>query len=147
MCKKLLALFLSVIMLCSLSMVTSAETLANRGIEKPEFEEQEIQPMYDYTSNCSVTLSITNGTATCLTKLQGYSGTTTKIEITMTLQKKTLLWWSKVESWTTTVSGYYAALSKTASVGSGKYRVKAEFKVYSGSNSETITEYSVEKSV
>ena len=147
MCKKLLALFLSVIMLCSLSMVTSAETLANGGIEKPEFEEQEIQPFYNYTNDHSTSLSISSGKATCFSELLGNSSKATKIEITMTLQKKTLLWWSKVESWTTTVSGYYAALSKTASVGSGKYRVKAKFKVYGGSNSETITEYSVEKSV
>ena len=48
-------------------------------------------------------------------------------------------------TWTTTVSDYYASLSKTASVGSGTYRVKAECVVYSGSANETITQYSSER--
>ena len=93
----------------------------------------------------NINLTNSSGNAKCTTTVNGYAGTATKIKITMTLQKKTLFWWSKDTSWTTTVSDYYASLSKTASVGSGTYRVKAECVVYSGSASETITQYSSER--
>ena len=103
-------------------------------------------PCFEYTNTTATTLSIsTSGTATCSAKLNGYNGTTTKIVIKMTLQKKTLLWWSEVDSWSTTINNWYGSLTKTASVGSGTYRVKVEFTVYSGSNSEEITTYSQEK--
>ena len=102
------------------------------------------QPYYNYTSDVNVNLTNSSGNAKCTTTVNGYAGTATKIKITMTLQKKTLFWWSKDTSWTTTVSDYYASLSKTASVGSGTYRVKAECVVYSGSARETITHYSSE---
>ena len=90
-------------------------------------------------------LSITNGTASCSATLTGINGTTTKVVIKMTLQKKTLLWWSEAESWTATYNTYYGTLSKTATVKSGTYRVKAVYTVYSGSNSESITDYSDQK--
>ena len=92
-----------------------------------------------------VGLSISSsGTATCSADAEGYYGTTTKVHIKMTLQKYTILWWSKVETWEGTFNQAYGALCETAQVGSGTYRVKAEFTVYSGSNSEEITSYSQE---
>ena len=105
--------------------------------------EETVQPLYDYTSSTTVNLSISDGTAKCSSRLIGYS-TTTKIKITMTLQKKTLLWWSEVDSWTATYSDTVASLYKTCSVESGKYRVKTVFVAYCGSDSETITTYSPE---
>ena len=65
----------------------------------------------------------------------------------MTLQKYTVLWWSKVESWEATFNDVTGYISETAQVGSGRYRVKVEITVYSGSDSEEITEYSQEKKV
>lgn len=147
MTKKLISLILSISMLFSYCIQANAETLPQGEVEKTLSSQEEIRPFYNYTNDYLVSLNISNGNASCFSELWGINGRTTKIEITMTLQKKTLLWWSKVESWTTTVNGYYAALSKTKSVDSGTYRVKAEFKVYSGSDSETIKEYSTEKSV
>lgn len=104
------------------------------------------QPMYEYTYSVLPSLSISGEKAACTTVVSGYSGTTTKIQIKMTLQKRFLFWWNEEESWSSTTNGYSATLYKTAAVDSGTYRVKAEITVYSGSKSETITQYSAEKS-
>lgn len=143
MSKRLVSVLLIVVMLFSLSSFASAEGAPI--IDKPEFENgNTVQPLYDYTDLCITNLKIVNGKASCTADLEGYNGTTTKIEITMTLQKKTLLWWSAKETWTATYNTFYGTLTKSISVDSGTYRVKAVYKVYSGSNSESITSYSSE---
>ena len=146
MSKKLIALILCVVLLCCLSTVAYAENPV--AIEPNVLMQSDsgIMPCFEYTNTTATSLSISSsGTATCSTSLNGYTGVTTKIVINMTLQKKTLLWWSEVDSWSKTINDSFGSLTKTASVGSGKYRVKVEFTVYSGSNSEEITTYSQEK--
>lgn len=145
MCKKVLSVILSAIICCSVGLSTQAVSVINLDDIQISNSDNIAQPYYIYTSSVNVTLSNSSGNAKCTTTVNGYVDTATKIKITMTLQKKTLFWWSKDTSWTTTVSDYYASLSKTASVGSGTYRVKAECVVYSGSASETITQYSSER--
>ncbi|MBO5020414.1 MAG: hypothetical protein J6D52_07100 [Clostridia bacterium] len=145
MLKKIFTVFMSVIfMCCSMNLLANAESYAalEDYIIDSSINGNEIQPYYSYTSSIKATLSDLNGKAVCTGNVTGYNGTTTKIKITMTLQKKTLLWWSEVEEWTTTVSSYKTTLEKTATVDSGKHRVKVEAIVYSGSDSETITVYS-----
>lgn len=133
MSKRLVSVLLIVVMLLSFSSFASAE--ATSIISKVEFEDSStIQPLYDYTNQCLTNLTNVNGKASCVADVTGYSGTTTKIEITMTLQKKTLLWWSTTETWTATYNTFYGTLTKSISVDSGTYRVKAVYKVYSGSN-------------
>lgn len=146
MSKKIAALILSVVFIFSAAMVAGAEG-ASAPVSPASSSEGEpgIQPLFEYTNITAVSLSISNGTATCSARLNGYSGITTKIEIKMTLQKKFLLWWNTEESWSTTINDFYGALTKTASVDSGTYRVKVDFTVYSGSKSEEITTYSQEK--
>lgn len=109
--------------------------------------ENEIMPLMDYTSYYTTSIVLENGEATCAADLTGYPDLCTRIEITMTLQKKTLFWWSKVETWSTAVDDYTAMMCETASVGSGTYRVKAEFVVYSGTATEELTGYSQEDSI
>ena len=133
MTKRITSLVLAILLLFTGSVAVSAAT-----------GEETVQPLYDYTSSTSVNLSVSNDTAYCTAQLIGYASTT-KIVITMTLQKKTLLWWSEVDSWTTTYNDNVAMMSKSCSVGSGKYRVKSKFVVYCGSDSETITSYSLER--
>ena len=137
---------LSIALIFCFSIVASAESVvtAPKTLEQTE---SDIMPRFEYTNTTKTSLSISNGVATSTTTLTGYSGTTTKIVIKMMLQKKTLLWWSTQETWTTTINNFQGGLSKTASVGSGTYRVKVEFTVYSGSNSEEITTYSQEREV
>lgn len=127
MFKKISALVMCVVMLCGTGLIASAETTDNQ-----------VQPRYSYTSEISATLANSGGKAVCMADVHGYNGTTTKIVVTMTLQKKTLLWWSKVQEWTTTANTYYAVLTKTATVDSGTHRVKVEAKVYAGSNYENV---------
>ena len=127
MFKKLLALLMCLVLMCGTGLIASAETTENQ-----------VQPRYSYTNTIGATLTNSGGKALCAGDVNGYDGTTTKIVVKMTLQKKTLFWWSKVEEWTTTSNTYYATLVKTATVGSGTHRVKVEATVYSGSNSETV---------
>ena len=137
MCKKVLSIILTLALCCGIGLSAEAVAVSNLSATDSFESGNTAQPYYNYTSDVNVTLTNSIGNAN--------STTATKIKITMTLQKKTLFWWSKDTSWTTTVSDYYASLSKTASVGSGTYRVKAECVVYSGSASETITQYSSER--
>jgi len=134
--KTALCLLMSLLLLLPLNIMASAATTA---------EENQVQPRWSYTNMTYAGLSIApDGKAISAADAEGYYGTTTKIHIKMTLQKYTLLWWSKVETWEGTFNTYYAAMNETTYVGSGTYRVKAEFTVYSGSNSEEITMYSQE---
>ncbi len=129
-----ICLLMSLLLLFPLQVMASAATTENQ-----------VQPRWSYTNLTYVTVKITSdGTATCLADIEGYDGITTKIYIKMTLQKYTFLWWSKVETWETTINDFYGFLSRQTQVGSGTYRVKAEYTVYSGSNSEQITSYSQE---
>lgn len=68
-------------MLC-LSLTAFAET----ELQTPS--DDDISVCYLYTDKISGTLSISNKAATCKSTVRGISGTTTKIVITQTLQKK-----------------------------------------------------------
>lgn len=128
MFKKILALIMCVVLMCGMTMAVSAESA-----------ESQVQPRYTYTSTITATLRNSNGKALCLGDVEGYSDTTTKIVLTVTLQKRTLLlFWTTEKEWTTTVNDFYATISKTVAVDSGTYRVKVEAKVYSGSNYENV---------
>ena len=137
MFKKILSVVLVVVLCLSLGLTANAQDFST--------SDSQIQPRYSYTSSISTTLMNASGTAKCSTSVVGYSGITTKIKITMTLQKKTLLWWSEVETWTVTANDYVASIAKSVSVNGGKHRVKADIVVYGGSASESITKYSSEK--
>ena len=98
---------------------------------------------YLYTRKCSSELSITSLNASCTSYLSGYYGTTTKIDVTQTLQVRDGNQWRKSSAWSATYYNYYCTFTNSRTVYSGnQYRVKSEFKVYSGSNYETITVYS-----
>lgn len=146
MLKRIISLLLSIVLLCSVSTVAYAQNPDAIQENNIALQAADVTPCFEYTNSTVTSLSIsTSGKATCSTSITGYSGVTTKIVIKMTLQKKTLLWWSAQETWTTTINNFVGSLVKSATVDSGKYRVKVEYTVYSGSNSEEITTYSQEK--
>lgn len=123
-------------MLC-LSLTAFAET----ELQTPS--DDDISVCYLYTDKISGTLSISNKTVTCKSTVRGISGTTTKIVITQTLQKKNGSSWNKYSSWVKTFNSWYAIYSNPKeSLSSGTYRVKTVAKVYKGSAYETITVYS-----
>lgn len=136
MSKKFLELVLCLIIILSSSICVYATDL-NEDINS------DIELMYEYTQSANTFLNISSSIATCKFTFLGYSQVT-KVVITMTLQQKTLFWWSTEETWTTTVYKEYASFTKTTSVDSGTYRVKTVFTVYSGTDYETITDYSAE---
>ena len=137
--KKTIAWMLCTVLICALVPAASA---APRALP----EEEIVQPMYNYVSNYSTTLSISGGTATCKASITGYTGTTTKVAIEMTLQKKSGLFsWDDVETWKSSINTYTLTSTKTKSVGSGTYRVKVKFTAYSGTASESFTKNSSTK--
>lgn len=110
---------------------------------------QEVSICNLYTSSCSSTLTVSGTTAKYISQATGYRNETTKIVITQTLQKKTSTGsWNKVSSWSETDTGYkgYATNSKSG-LSKGTYRLKTVFKVYAGSNYETLTKYSSNKTI
>lgn len=108
-----------------------------------------IAPCTLYTDSASSTLTISETTATCSSTAKGYANVTTKIVIKQTLQKKSSSGiWCKVASWSETDTGYKGSATNTKSgLSSGTYRLKTIFTVYAGSDYETITKYSSEKTV
>lgn len=134
----LMSLVMSIVILFSISVCGGAVSA----------EETAVQPRFSYTAYTATGLEITTtGTAYCTADAEGYYGTTTKVHIKMTLQKYTVLWWSNQQTWEGTFNDYYGVLAKTTTVGSGRYRVKAVYTVYSGSASEEITSTSQEKKI
>ena len=120
--------------------------LSLTAFAEPELQtpsDDDISVCYLYTDKISGTLSITNKAATCKSTVRGISGTTTKIVITQTLQKKNESSWTKYGSWTKTFNSWYAIYSNSKeSLSSGTYRVKTTADVYSGSKYETVTAFS-----
>ncbi len=127
MSKRILTLVLCIIMMFSSGVVAQAsvEELNNRSVT--------------YYTN----LYISNGTANCFS-MMNVSDSVTKVVVTMTLQSKTLWWWSTEETWTSTQYSNSISLSKSTSVTSDTYRIKTDFEIYTGTTVETITLYSSE---
>ena len=135
--KKVISTIISVVIMLCLSLTAFAEP----ELQTPS--DDDISVCYLYTDKISGTLSISNKAATCKSTVRGISGTTAKIVITLTLQKKNGSSWNKYSSWTKTFNSWYAIYSNSKeSLSSGTYRVKTVAKVYNGSAYETITIYS-----
>lgn len=134
---------ISVILAAALSLSFSVEFRASGAYIPPD----SIQ--YQYFYSCSSKLSISGTTATCNSSVNGIPGTTTKIEIVQTLQKRTSSnSWSNVASWSGTYNSVNASMTKYKyNLTSGTYRIKSEFAVYSGSSHESTTKYSAEKTI
>ena len=89
-------------------------------------------------------LSINGEVASISVSIRPNSGY--EYDLTITLQKKGLIFWGDEESWT--VSGSSAkTVSKTASVSSGTYRVLVEGTVYDANGNEVDTVSETSESV
>ena len=99
-----------------------------------------------YTNNTTTLISIVNGQAICVGTLAGYQGITTKVEITLTLQRKL----ASSSTWTDyynhpkqTFNDWRGTASCTRDIVKGyQYRTKAVYTAWSGTKYETFTEYS-----
>lgn len=152
--KKVLGLVMVICLSVSCGVIVNAQALESL---EPNEEVCELElvgggnmvvtPNWAYTNDTLTALSISgSGVATGTAKITGYSGTTTKITITMYLEKKGFLglFWSETASWTQTFNDYKGALSKSYNVSGGTYRIRAVYIAYKGTASETITAYSSE---
>lgn len=95
-----------------------------------------VTPYFAYINQANCTLSITNGVAT----VNGYISKTTsstKLELTVTLQKYLNGNWTSVQSWSTTSTSAIASISKTYTVSRGTYRAVACYSAIGQSGTET----------
>ena len=117
-----------------------SENLITQNFENQELTISEIRALYIRSTNTS--LSVTSGNASAYSSIIGYSGITTSVKITMSLEKRVLWWWSVQDTWIQTFYSYSGYLQRNAPVSGGTYRVRTVFVAYSGSNSEETVEYS-----
>lgn len=68
MFKKVLSICLSFVMMFSFAVSVNAQN--------PDYS---VMPCYEYTEENAETLTISNGTATCISRLTGILGTTTQV--------------------------------------------------------------------
>ena len=116
-------------------------TYANAELDAPTGEK--IMEAYSYTSTVSTTLSINDtGVAKPRAVITGLPGTSTKLHVTMHLQKYSNGTWKTVQSWSSSTASNSLTLSKSKNVSHGKYRTHTVFKAYHNSSSETITKNS-----
>lgn len=130
MCKKILSTVLAASMVCAVIPHASAA-------ERPAVVyEGEMTPWSIGMQKVIPSLTINGGTASISVSIRPASGY--EYDLTITLQKKGLIFWGDEESWT--VSGSSAkTVSKTASVSSGTYRVLVEGTVYDANGNEVDT--------
>ncbi len=136
--KKGICLILAGVMLIGMTPVVHGENVSAFSVIN-----EEIMPYYSYTQSLDTLIDITSNTAACTSKVTGYSGTTTKIVVTQTLQIKDGNQWRKCTSWTQTYYNYKCTFTNEYTVSThGTYRNMTEAKVYSGTDYETIYTYS-----
>lgn len=106
------------------------------------YAQNTIQPRYSYTSSIGSRLAVQSQHAVCSGVITGNSGVT-KITAKITLQKRGVLKWNDVTTWTNTVNGNILNLEyRYGPIDSGKYRVVIEATVYAGSSSENVSKTS-----
>ena len=140
--KKLLSAIIAVEMIFGFAITASAEATNAQSYAAT--------PYYLLATNNYAKLTISGTTASCESGATGLPSVT-KIVVVQTLEKHWafgLFFGVDGASWTKTVNSNSAtAINKKYNLGSGTYRLKTEFTLYSGTKSETITAYSPEKTI
>lgn len=104
-----------------------------------------VTPYLLYIADSQCDLSISNRVATVNCWLEGKIGST-KTQIIVELQEKNGTGWDNIVTWNDTQNSDYASVYKTKTVITGKtYRIKSTLTVWEGTQSETITVYSPQK--
>lgn len=108
-----------------------------------------VEARYTYILTSSSELTFSGNTATCKSYAKGYS-TVTKISVTQYLEKQNGKNWETVSggTWSDSVSASSISMTNSkSSLGSGTYRLRTVFTVYSGTSSETIEKTSSEVTI
>lgn len=99
-----------------------------------------------YISMTVTNIGISGGQASCTGSIDGYKGTTTKVVITLYLERKlasSSTWTTYASSSPQTFNSYTGTYTMSKTVVKGyQYRVRAEYVAYAGSASEKLTGYS-----
>ena len=129
--------------------LTPTVSMAETAVEPFNYQSQNaVSPYMLYIQKATSVLTISGTTATVDCSTMGSLGEATKAKIVAELQYKNGSSWTTVKTWTDTQSSYRASVYANYSVTKGKtYRVKATATVWEGSQSETKTVYSSEKTV
>lgn len=138
--KRILSIFMACLVICSAGGITASAAV-------PPDNGSIVSPCYLYTDKAYSNLTISGGVASCKSTVYGISGTTTRIFVMQTLQKKNGNSWSDVISWGKTFYSWYCSYPNPYSLTEkGTYRVKTEARVYKDTAYETVTTYSTEAS-
>ena len=134
------------VLLCAVFIVGGIGGSASASNIVAENELREAVSRYTYLHSINPILSISNRTAAISGTIKGYSNVT-KITYEVTLQVKDGSSWRYVDSWNGSqmASSATYSYSKSGLISGNTYRTKTVVTIYSGSNSETVTAYSVEK--
>jgi hypothetical protein len=136
------------VLMCGVMLLSASLSVGASAPEQTTPVLEDVQPRLNYISSATSNLSFSGHMATCTAELKGIAGKTTAVWITMKLQKKTLWWWSDVNSWIKYFDTKDARYSLVYPVdGGGTYRLVSEFTAKSGSAEETITVTSAEKTI
>lgn len=101
-----------------------------------------VEARYAHTTSVTSTINIYNGTAYCKSIAQGDS-TVTQIDGIQYLEKWNGKSWDVVDSWSDSSSRNSLTMSNSKdNIGSGTYRVRTVFTVYSGNSSEVVEKIS-----
>ena len=101
-----------------------------------------VEARYAYTTSVTSTLNISNGTAYCKSSAKGNS-TVTQIDGIQYLEKKNGDNWDIVDSWSDSSLRNSLNMSNSKdNIGSGTFRVRTVFTVYSGNSSEVVEKIS-----
>lgn len=130
-----------VLALCVCALVAAPmQTLA---LQLPE---EVVSPCYVLIETAKANLSISDGTAEITASVTGMVDSVDKAEIEAELQVKDGTRWRYCGDWSVSKNSYRASLSESRDVVAGNtYRVKAVVTVWSGSQSETQTIYSSQR--
>jgi len=99
-----------------------------------------------YINDATTNIGPSGGQAISVGVCNGYQGITTKVEITLTLQRKlasSSTWTDYYTAPKQTFNNYHGAAQLIRNMEKGyQYRTKAVYVAYSGTKSETLTGYS-----
>jgi len=138
------AICLGAAVLTSVPAVSFAET----AVEPVNQQDIEIAPRMQYIEDARCSLGIDGTTATVDCWVNGDVFDATKAKVIAELQLKNGSSWLPVAIWTDTQDGFKARVYETKAVSKGcTYRVKATVTVWEGSQSETQTIFTNERTV
>lgn len=131
----------------SLVIAAGAAPIACASTEEPPEPYYQVTPRYALMNFARSKLSVSkDGTLDIYITADG-STSVSEISVETTLQKKTLFWWSDVETFTDTAYDNSILMNETASVEEGTYRLSTAFTFSDGEISETHNNTSNEVTV